>query len=113
MCNRGNRILAGLTAIGVKTNNVIPTISLSLWCKIGIPSMLYGAETWLNLTKTELYRLEKTQCVILKAIQNLSLRTHNDIVRSLIGQNNIQCYLDQCKLRFLCQLIHLNSILIE
>ena len=104
MCKRGTQILAGLTAIGVKTNNVIPTISLSLWRKIGITSMLHGSETWWNLTKSDIYVLEKTQCSILKAIQNFSLRTHNAIVRSVIGQQSIQCYVEQYQLRFFSQL---------
>jgi len=109
MCNKGNRVLAGLTAIGVRTNNVIPPISLSVWRKIGLTSMLHGAETWWNLTKLEINMLEKTQCSILKAIQNLSLRTHNDVVRSMIGQGCIQGNIDRCKLRFFSQLTMLDS----
>ena len=49
MCKRGNKILAGLTAIGVRTNNLMPTIYLCLWRRVGIPSMLHGAETWWNI----------------------------------------------------------------
>jgi len=109
MCTRGNKILAGLSAIGVRTNNVLPTISLSLWRTIGLTSMLHGAETWLSLTKNEITLLEKTQCSVLKAIQNLSLRTHNYVVRAIIGQPSIVCLIDKIKLRFLRQLTMMNK----
>ncbi len=109
MCNRGNKILAGLTVIGVRTNNVIPTISLSLWRKLGLTSMLHGAETWCNISQTEITMLERTQCTILKAIQNFSLRTHNYVVRSVIGQCSILCCIDKAKLRFIKQLTTLNN----
>ena len=56
--------------------------------------MLHGAEVWFNLCKKEFEMLEQTQNSVLKAIQNLSMRTHSTIVRILIGQSSIQFYID-------------------
>ena len=52
--------------------------------------------------------LEKTQCTVLKCIQNFPKRTHNNIVRSIIGQRSILACIDKNKLRFLHQLSELN-----
>jgi len=41
-------------------------------------------------------------------MQNFSKRTHNTIVRSMIGQNSILGCIDKTKLRFLYQLTQLN-----
>ena len=44
MCNRGVKIFGGLTSVGVKNNDLLPKVSLSLWNKIGLSSMLHGCE---------------------------------------------------------------------
>jgi len=108
MSNRGNKVLAGLSAIGVRNNYLLPTVALSLWRKVGLPSMLHGSEIWWNLNKTELAMLEKAQCVVLKSIQCFSKRTHNNVVRTAIGQQSIEACIDRNKLRFMQQLTKLN-----
>ena len=69
--------------------------------------MLYGCEIWGALTKVELNTLERVQKKIGKLIQGLHRRTHDEIVRGLLGWNTINGSIDQCKLNFIHKLMSL------
>ena len=70
--------------------------------------MLYGCEVWGNITKTELMMLNKVQKVVAKSIQNLNWRTHDEIVRGLLGWYTIEAYIDRSKRMFICKLVHMD-----
>jgi exonuclease III len=108
LCTKGTRVLAGLTAIGVHETGLIPQISVSLWNKICIPAMLYGSELWHDLPNYQITMIEKTQIKVLKRVQGLPLRTHDIIVRRLVGQKSILSLGDQRKMYFLQRLISTN-----
>ena len=109
MCNKGNRILASLAVIGVKQNSLHPSVSTFLWNRICIPSVLHGSEIWYDMLQYELDSLEKSQCRALKQIQGLPLRTHNYIVRGLVGQMSMLSLINKKKLMFLEKLISLRA----
>ena len=105
MCNKAWKLMAQMTQIGVRDSGFLPTVSLSLWRKLVLPSILHGCELWFNLTKTEIAMLEKTQCKILKLIQGFPKRTHNEVVRGMIGQNSILSCINERKMSFLQRLV--------
>jgi len=72
-----------------------------------IPSMLYGCEIWGDIPKKEMTSLEVVQTRVGKHIQGLHRRTHNEIVRGLLGWIRISGTIDLCKLNFVYKLMSL------
>ena len=52
---------------------------------MSVPSMFYGSEIWGALPAREISVLEQIQKQIAKHIQGLHRRTHDEIVRGLLG----------------------------
>jgi hypothetical protein len=107
-CQKGNRSLAALTPCGTKGNGLYPYVSSFLWNRLCIPAMLHGCEVWYELCHYELDLLERTQCRSLRKVQHLPPRTHNVIVRGLLGELSMQARIRMMKLQFLQRLVNMN-----
>ena len=79
---------------------------------IVLPKALYGCEFWDNLSKDDVYLLEKSHMYCLKYIQSISKYTSTDIASSLIGMLPISAEIDIRKLVFFGQLCRLESCLL-
>jgi len=112
MCLKGNCSFSGLVGAGVKSNGLYPDVSLSVWRTMCLPAMLYGSEVWYNLTKTDIYKLEKVQCRCLRKILGFPLRTHNALTRSVLCQTSIHGLIKERKLMFLHKLVSLDNALV-
>ena len=108
MAQRGFSSYGILKSAGCHINGLSPLTCSTLWQRMSTPSMLYGAELWAGLTKTELDILERVQRKIGKSIQGLHRRTHNEIVRGLLGWLPIQAQIDLLKLNFVFKLMSLD-----
>jgi len=58
----------GLHPIGIN-----PTLSADLYCKIIIPTVLYGAELWSNMTHCDTYIIRRLQHFIAKKMSRAFL----------------------------------------
>jgi endonuclease/exonuclease/phosphatase family metal-dependent hydrolase len=112
MCLKGNCSFSGLIGAGVRSNGLYPDVSLSVWRTMCLPAMLYGSEVWYNLTKTEIYQLEKVQCRCLRKILGFPMRTHNALTRSVLSQTSIHGLIKERKLMFLHKLVSLDNALV-
>ena len=72
------------------------------------PSMLYGCDKWGNLLRKEINILELVQKKIEKYIQGLHPRTHDEIVRGLLGWYTLEGTIDSFKLNFVHNLMSLH-----
>jgi len=99
--------LGALKAAGFHSDGLSPVTCSKLWQRMLIPSMLYGCEVWGRITKHELNKLEITQKRIGKHIQGLHRRTHDEIVRGLLGWTTVEGMIDKCKLNFVYKLMNL------
>ena len=109
MSNRAYSYLGSLMSTGFHSLGLSPITNAILWKRLCIPSMLFGCETWGNLSKREYYMFEKAQRSIAKHIQGLTRRTHNEIVLGLLGWHTIQSTIDKCKCMFVCKLINMTD----
>ena len=107
MTKKGYSSLGILKASGFHSEGLSPITCSTLWQRMLIPSMLYGCEVWGKLTKKESNSLELVQKRIGKHIQGLCRRTHDEIVRGLLGWITIAGITDKCKLNFVYKLIEL------
>jgi hypothetical protein len=109
MANKGYSIYGSLLGCGLNENGLSPLISSHIWHRISLPSMLYACELWNNMPQTHINMLEKVQKTIAKSIQGLYRRTHDEIVRGLLGWYTISGYIDKMKLLFVHTLVNMNS----
>lgn len=109
MTRKGYSCFGILKATGFHSDGLSPITCSTLWLRMLVPSMLYGCEVWGNLPKREINSLELVQKKIGKHIQGLHRRTHDEIVRGLLGWTTIAGLIDKCKLNFLYKLISLPS----
>ena len=107
MSRKGYSCFGVLKATGFHSEGLSPITCSTIWQRMLIPSMLYGCEVWGGLTKKELNTLELVQKKVGKYIQGLHRRTHDEIVRGLLGWNTIAGTIDQCKLNFVHKLMSL------
>ena len=94
----------GLHPIGI---NHAP--SADLYCKIIIPTVLYGAQLWSNMTHCDTNLIRRLQHFIAQNVHGFPTRTRSDICESMLGLHNISCYVDIMKLNFLHKLFSLPS----
>ena len=80
---------------------------LSYYQAIIIPRLLMNAETWANLTKTNLKDLEKIQNTALKRILRVPVTTPSAILRSEVGVRSIENQIIYKKLMYYKRLISL------
>ena len=109
VCKKGYTLLAGLTAIGMKSNMLSPTTSSTLWQKVCIPSILFSSEVWGKLNKTQTNKLEQLQVHVAKRVQGLHWRTHNEIARGMLGWFTVEGYINYKKLMFIHKLLSLSD----
>jgi len=76
-----------------------PIIALKIWRTYVSPKLLYGIEI-MTYTKTDLQKLERLQLKILKQFQDLSERTTNVGVYSLLGIEPIAAVIDRNTISF-------------
>ena len=107
MANKGYANLGMLKASGFHSEGLSPLTCSNLWQRLLIPSMLYGCEVWGDLPKRELNVFETVQKRIGKHIQGLHRRTHDEIVRGLLGWTTIAGIIDKCKLKFIYKMCSL------
>lgn len=109
MCNKGKSQIGAMSGVGVRGDGLNPLTSAHIWEKVTLPSILYGAELWNNLTKGEIDELEKVQKFAAKRIQGFDKRTHDEIVRRCLEWNTMNSIIDYKKLMFLHKLIFLDE----
>jgi len=107
MANKGYANLGMLKASGFHSEGLSPLTCSNLWQRLLIPSMLYGCEVWGDLPKREMNVFETVQKRIGKHIQGLHKRTHDEIVRGLLGWTTIAGTIDKCKLKFIYKMCSL------
>jgi len=107
MSKKGYANLGILKSLGFHADGLSPVTCSNIWSKMLIPSMLYGCEVWGKMPKGELSTFEIVQKRIGKHIQGLHRRTHDEIVRGLLGWTTIEGVIDKCKLRFFYKLMDL------
>jgi hypothetical protein len=104
MANKGYANLGMLKASGFHSEGLSPLTCSNLWQRLLIPSMLYRCEVWGDLPKRELNVFETVQKRIGKHIQGLHRRTHDEIVRGLLGWTTIAGVINKCKLKFILKM---------
>lgn len=109
MAKKGYSIYGSLLGCGLNENGLSPLISSQIWHRISLPSMLYACELWNDIPKVQINMLEQVQKTIAKSIQGLYRRTHDEIVRGLLGWYTISGYIDKMKLLFIHTLVNMNS----
>lgn len=107
MSRKGYSCFGVLKATGFHSEGLSPITCSTIWQRMLIPSMLYGCEVWGSIAKRELNTLELVQKKVGKYIQGLHRRTHDEIVRGLLGWNTIAGTIDKCKLSFVHKLMSL------
>ncbi|OWF40943.1 hypothetical protein KP79_PYT15970 [Mizuhopecten yessoensis] len=82
-------------------------VKVNLYRKFVIPSILFGCEHWSQINQTDIRNLNTSQHYASKLILNVRKGTRSDIAESILGIQRIGATIDQRKLIFLAQLIHL------
>ena len=100
MSKKAYSILGLLKAAGFHSDGLSPITCSSLWQRMSVPSMFYGSEIWGALPVREIRVLEQIQKQIAKHIQGLHRRTHDEIVRGLLGWHTIQGIIEGKALQF-------------
>jgi len=108
--NRGKGLLASLADVGVRIDGLNPMYSSKLWENMCIPSILYGCEVWYNLTGKDILKLERLQRFAGRLMQGFHLRTHSEIVISLLGWFTILGRVRKAKLLFLRKLTSIKAM---
>ena len=96
--------LGSLSSTGFNSTDMSPVICPSVWFRACLPSLLYSCETWGEISQQEYGDMEKVHKTVLKYIQGLHIRTHDEITRGLLGWFTIKGYIDKAKLSFFRQL---------
>ncbi len=107
MSKKGYSSFGMLKGAGFHSIGLSPLTCSIVWQRMMSPSMLYGCEIWGKLPKKEIYILECVQKKIGKSIQALHRRTHDEIVRGLLGWSTVSGSIDISKLNFVYKLITL------
>jgi len=107
MSKKGYSCYGVAKSSGFHSEGLSPITCSTVWQRMIAPSMLYGCELWHNLTKKEINSLEVVQTKVGKSIQSLHRRTHNEIVRGLLGWSTMVGQIDSCKLQFMRKLMSL------
>ena len=81
-----------------------PLLLSSIFIKVCLPTLLYGAELWHCLTINDINKLERFLRLAAKYIQKLPTRTRTDIALGMLGWLPINAKVDLRKLMFLQKL---------
>ena len=104
VCRKGYALLGSLSSTGFNSTDMSPVICSSVWFRACLPSLLYSCETWGKISQQEYSDMEKVHKTVLKYIQGLHIRTHDEITRGLLGWFTIKGYIDKAKLSLFRQL---------
>jgi hypothetical protein len=104
VCRKGYALIGSLSSTGFNSTDMSPKICSTVWFRACLPSFLYSCETWGKMSKQEYSDMEKIHKTVLKYIQGLHIRTHDEIARGLLGWFSIKGYIDKAKLSFFRQL---------
>ncbi|WAR12539.1 hypothetical protein MAR_026719 [Mya arenaria] len=106
-CKKTESSLYSLLSINIGTFHINPLTSASLVSKICIPKLLFGAELWNNLTKSNCMQLERFIRMAAKTIQRFPIRTRTDICLAMLGWKRIESEINLKKLMFLERLCNM------
>ena len=106
-CQKGRGSFAAVVGFGARTVALNPLTSGKVYRQVVIPSTLYGAELWCNLTNGQSEDLEKMQRFCLKVAQGLIRTTRSDMCHTLLGMPRISAFIDKSILLFLQRLCKL------
>ena len=77
-CKKAESSFYSLLSINIGTSQINPLTSASLVSKICIPKLLFGAELWNNLSKSNCLKLERFIRMAAKTIQRFPIQTRTD-----------------------------------
>ncbi|WAR15073.1 hypothetical protein MAR_005178, partial [Mya arenaria] len=106
-CKKAESSFYSLLSINIGTFHINPLTSASLVSKICIPKLLFGAELWNNLTKSNCMQLERFIRMAAKTIQRFPIRTRTDICLAMLGWKRIESEINLKKLMFLERLCNM------
>ena len=101
---KGRGSLFSILSIDKNTSLVNPLQLSSIFIKVCLPTLLYGAELWHCLTINDINKLERFLRLAAKYIQKLPTRTRTDIALGMLGWLPISAKVDLRKLMFLQKL---------
>ena len=92
---------------GVHPYGLNPLVSVSLYSKIVVPTALYGAELWNNLTANDVTSINRFQHFVVKNIQGFPSRTRSDMAESMLGLHKLISEVNKRKLMFLYKILNM------
>ena len=101
---KGRASLFSVLSIDKGTGCTSPSILASITDKVCFPTVLYGAELWHSMTRTDIEMLEKFTRLAAKSIQQYPIRTRTDIALGMLGWLPMRARVEQRKLMFLQKL---------
>jgi endonuclease/exonuclease/phosphatase family metal-dependent hydrolase len=107
VCKKGNALYGSLMSCGLHATGLSPKTCLNIWQRTCLPSFLFSCEVWGSLTNREYTAIERVFKLFLKSVQALDRRTHDEVVRGLLGCISLKGHIDKCKLNFIRKLISL------
>ncbi|MEW8546047.1 MAG: reverse transcriptase family protein [Candidatus Thiodiazotropha sp.] len=107
-CTKGRSVFYSMADIGVRPCGLHPDISIDLYKKVVIPTVLYGCEIWNNLKQCDRTELNKFQRMIVKKSQGFHPYVRSDMCEAMVGLFRIQAEVDRRKLLFLRSLCDLS-----
>ncbi|WAR05956.1 hypothetical protein MAR_021325, partial [Mya arenaria] len=100
-CRKAEASFYSMLSLNVGTCLINPLTSAELVSKICVSKLLFEAELWNNLSKTNYLQLERFIRMAAKLIQRFPIRTRIDICLAMLGMKSIESQIDIKKLTFL------------
>jgi hypothetical protein len=94
---------------GLHPSGVNPLVSVGLYMKIVIPTVLYASELWNDMSASDLTAIETFQHFAVKKIQGFNIRTRSDMSESMLGLYRLRSQIEKKKLLFLHKILSLPS----
>ena len=82
---KGKEVVSCLLSSGARPGGLNPICSAELWRTVGLPRMLYGAELWWGLKKSDIEKLETANKFAAKRIQGLQPNTRSAAAVGSLG----------------------------
>ncbi|MCG8044308.1 MAG: reverse transcriptase family protein, partial [Candidatus Thiodiazotropha endolucinida] len=102
------RIFFGLVSSSFSEHDLHPLTWKSIYETVVLPKALYGCEMWMNITHSDMLKLERSHRLCLKAIQCVDRQTRTTVALGLIGSINIQYEIEKRKANLFGQLCRLD-----
>ena len=104
---KGKNAFYALAGHGIHPQGVNPLVSCELYKKVVMPTVLYGAELWNNLTQTDISKINIFQHFIPKKIQGFPISVRSDIAESMLGLYRLSSAVEKQKMMFLHKILSL------